>query len=215
VSESSKYPNIGDYYGYFINKTLEIGNKSVRSNYQISARAHFCKEKQRIAVDSIYSYRVYPSITGFQDITLGFEEGTNGPSCCHHVAISTPCGKRDLKNEFTFDEQNNGGDISKATSVSTEKYKEQSHLDVEIKLTEYGEDHWYLISFKALQPTDGFKFMLHCEEEVVIQNHSIFVVGASYYLDASNSNKDLTITCNQWINEGSGLSVLVAIPHSA
>lgn len=46
ASEKNKYPNIGDYYGYFINKTLEIKQKSVRSNYAIQARAFYCSTKK-------------------------------------------------------------------------------------------------------------------------------------------------------------------------
>ena len=45
ASEKNKYPNIGDYYGYFIDKTLEIKEKSVRSNYAINARAYFARAR--------------------------------------------------------------------------------------------------------------------------------------------------------------------------
>ncbi len=32
TAEKNKYPNIGDYYGHFIEKTMGIGKRSVRSN---------------------------------------------------------------------------------------------------------------------------------------------------------------------------------------
>ncbi|KPZ60113.1 hypothetical protein AN391_00521 [Pseudoalteromonas sp. P1-13-1a] len=213
ISESSKYPNIGDYYGHFINKTLEIGTKSVRSNYQIAARVFIDEIQSRLAISSVYSYRVYPSSDGFQRITIGFQEGLTGPSQCHHVAISTPDGKRKLIDKFTFEEKNDGGDISKITYVNTDDFDEQPHLDVELKITEYGSDHWALIDFKALQPTDGFKFILHCADDIEVQEHCIFVVGANYYLDISDDKKEISINCNQWINEGSGLTVLVSDPQ--
>lgn len=212
-SEKNKYPNIGDYYGHFINKTLEIGNKSVRSNYQVSCRAYFDSAENRIAVDGTYSYRVYPSADGFHNIVVGFGESISGPSKCKHVAISTPDGQRDIKDDLKFEEKNDGGDISKVAEIETEKYNKQPHLDIELKIIEYGDDHWQLITFKALQPTDGFKFILHCDDQVLIQEHSVFVVGAKYFIDVSENKKDLTVTCNQWINEGSGLTILVAIPH--
>ena len=155
--EKNKYPNIGDYYGYFINKTLDIGGKSVRSNYQVSSRVFFDKEVEKIAVEGNYSYRVYPSKDGFHDIVVGFSEDMDGPSKCKHIAISNPDGNRKVH--------------------------------------------------------DGFKFMLHCDDDVIIQEKAIFVVGANYYVDLSDDRKDITITCNQWINEGSGLTVLVSIPH--
>lgn len=213
ISESSKYPNIGDYYGHFINKTLEIGNKSVRSNYQISTRAEFDEELNQISIVSVYNYRVYPSINGFQKITIGFQEDLDGPCQCHHVAISTPDGKRVVHDNFKFERKDDGGDISKITYVDTDEFKNQPHLDVEIKVTEYGADHWALISFKALQPTDGFKFILYCDKNLEVKEHSIFVVGANYYLDVSKNKQELTVNCNQWINEGSGLTILVAEPN--
>jgi len=131
------------------------------------------------------------------------------------LLLVPPDGKRDVTDIFEFQEKDDGGDVSKITYVETDKYKDQPHLDVELKITEYGFDHWALISFKALQPTDGFKFILHCSEDIRVQEHSIFVVGANYYLDTSADKKELSVNCNQWINEGSGLTVLVAEPHEA
>lgn len=216
AAEKNKYPNIGDYYGYFINKTLEIGKKSVRSNYQITSRAYFDPAQKRIAVEGMYSYRLYPSTDGFHDITVGFEEPQGGPSYCHHVVVSTPDGKRVPFNKPPLVEDHNGGDItSKATIPIKEVGKDNNHVDVELKLTEYGKDHWALITFKALQPTDGFRFHLRCEDSVKIQKHAIFVVGAAYFVEADEDGKSITIGCNQWINEGSGLSVLVSIPHES
>lgn len=211
--EKNKYPNIGDYYGYFINKTLDIGKKSVRSNYQVHCRAYLDPTTNRIAVDGMYNYRVYPSNDGFHDIVVGFDEDLSGSCKCHHIAINTPDGRRELHDNLKFELEDKSGDISKEAKVKTDKYNKYSHLDVELKMVEYGKDHWALISFKALQPTDGFRFTLHCEGDVKIQEKAIFVVGANYFVDMADDKSDLFITCNQWINEGSGLTVLVSIQH--
>lgn len=215
VAEKNKYPNIGDYYGYFINKTLEIGSRCVRSNYHISSRAYFDLSKKKIAVEGIYSYRLYPSNDGYNDITVGFEEDNNGDSFCSYVAVSTPDGKRETHSDIQLSQVDQGGDVSSRASISVKKLGDKAnHLDVEIKVTEYGTDHWALIVFKALQPTDGFIFQLRCDGDVRIKEHSIFVVGASYYLEQDKDDcRWITIGCNQWINEGSGLTVLVSIPH--
>ena len=93
--------------------------------------------------------------------------------------------------------------------------KNCNHLDVDLNVQEYGEDHWILLTFKALQPTDGFRFYLRCDDDLFIKDYSVFVVGAKYDVqhNLSNSNKEITITCNQWINEGSGLSLVVGGSH--
>jgi len=156
VSEKNKYPNIGDYYGYFINKTLEIGQKSVRSNYQITSRAFFDTTKGKIAVQGIYSYRLYPSSDGYNDITVGFEEQQGGDSFCSYVAVSDPQGERKHFSKPELKEYNEGGDISCRATIPIKEFgDEKNHLDVALNITEYGTDHWSLIQFKALQPT-GF-----------------------------------------------------------
>ncbi|MEG2042637.1 MAG: hypothetical protein RR068_16205, partial [Hafnia sp.] len=215
AAEKNIYPNIGDYYGHFINKTLEIGSRSVRSNYQISSRAFYDPQQRKIAVEGLYSYRLYPNNEGFSDIVVGFEEGEDGPSSCAYVAVSTPDGKRTPTPNPMLKLHNEGGDVSRRASMPIGAIgNNANHLDVELKVTEYGNDHWQLITFKALQPTDGFRFHLRCDGHVRIQTHAVFVVGASYYIEQDHEDgKWITIGCNQWINEGSGLSILIALPH--
>lgn len=212
ASEVNKYPNIGDYYGYFIEKTLSIAAKSVRSNYQVSSRAYFDNNKKKIAIEGIYSYRLYPSSDGFNDITVGFE---HVESCCDYVAISDPSGELMMKNKPALKEHNEGEDITYRTAISVKEFGSgKNHLDVELKVIEYGEDHWKMIQFKALQPTDGFKFQLRCEGAVTVKEHAIFVVGAKYYLRQSENGDFFSVACNQWVNEGTGLCVLVSLPHT-
>lgn len=215
ASEINKYPNIGDYYGFFINQTLEIARKSVRSNYQVTCRAYFDYAKGKIAIEGIYSYRLFPSSDGFNDITVGFEEPKGGDSFCSYVSVSDPKGERKLFENPELTEYDEGGDISSRVTLSIKDFGDrESHLDVELKVTEFGTDHWSLMQFKALQPTDGFKFYMRCDESVEIREHAIFVVGAKYYLSLTSDKKSISVACNQWINEGSGLCVLVAIPQT-
>jgi len=210
ISEKNKYPNIGDYYGYFIDNTLAIKGKSVRSNYSINARAYLCEEHNIIAVEGVYTYRLYPSSEGFNDIVLGFEDEN---SFCSSVIVSDPFGERKIFNKPELKECNDGGDISYKAAISIQDFAlGKNHIDVELKLTEFGKDHWKLIQFKALQPTDGFKFQLYCENNIKIQEQSIFVVGAKYQLDINNKKNNMLFSCNQWVNEGTGICVLVSIP---
>lgn len=213
TSEINKYPNIGDYYGYFINKTLEIGKKSVRSNYQVTSRVYFDEQKNKIAIEGIYSYRLYPSSEGFNDIVVGFEDKE---SCCVYVNVSDPSGEQKPFENPELIEQNDGGDITYRATIKINDFGiGKNHLDVELCVIEYGSDHWKMVQFKALQPTDGFKFSLRCEKDIFIQEHAIFVVGAKYYLNVSDDRKYISISCNQWVNEGTGLCVLTSIPHQS
>lgn len=216
IAETNNYPNIGNYYGNFIEKALEIRKKNVRSNYAVNAHVHFDKTSEKIAIDSRYSYRLYPSIDGYGDVTIGFEEPVSGPSQCSLLSISTPEGYRVKKENLEFQEDINEGKVCKVSKTSINQnlnLKDCNHLDVDLNVKEFGGDHWALLSFKALQPTDGFKFYLKCSEEIVVKEFSVFVVGATYDVQQSDDKKEITISCNQWINEGSGLSILIGIPH--
>jgi len=213
-SEANKYPNIGNYYGHFISKTLEISEKSVRSNYQITCRAYFDETKGKIAVEGIYTYRVYPSVNGFKNIIVGFQEPSGTGSYCSYVSVSDPNGERKYFGNPELEASDEGGDKSMRATIPIKDFGDRkNHLDVELSVTEYGTDHWALIKFQALQPTDGFRFNLRCDGELKVREHAIFVVGAKYYLDVSDCNKNLMVSCNQWINEGTGLCILVSIPH--
>jgi hypothetical protein len=137
-SEKNKYPNIGDYYGFFIDKTLAISSKSVRSNYAINARAYFCSDKNKIAIEGIYTYRLYPSSTGFNDIILGFEDVE---SFCSMVTVCRPNGERKEEKKPKLLKHDDGGDITYRASIPINEFADgDNHLDVELRLTEFGTD---------------------------------------------------------------------------
>ena len=224
--EKNNYPNIGNYYDFFIDRTLGIAKKSIRSNYTIYNRIYL--KEGRVVIEGTYKYRVFPHSDGYEDIVVGFE---NKESYCDYISVCNPEGHRlyNSKDGLKFNKINEGGDIMYVTKISfkesidsqstgivsgKEISKEANHLDVEIKVTEFGDDHWSLVQFKALQPTDGFTFSIYCENDIQIRTHAIYVVGAKYYMVSGEDKKSFHLTCNQWINEGSGVSVVVAVPHA-
>lgn len=220
--KKNSYPNIGEYYDFSINKTLDVGKLSVRSNYNINSRAYYDETLKKVLVEGVYSYRLFPSSEGFKDIIVGFEDEN---SFCSYITVSDPNGEqkkyireddntKERENLIKLEPHNFGGDTTYRATIPINDFgKGKNHLDVELSVTEYGYNHWKLIQFKALQPTDGFKFHIHCDGDLEIVEHAIFVVGAKYYLQESENKKDFSVSCNQWINEGTGLCVLISIPH--
>ena len=219
IAETNNYPNIGNFYGFFIDKALDINKKNVRSNYTVMSHAYFDKTKNKIAIEGKYSYRLYPSVDGYGDITIGLDEAMPDNKCTF-LSISSPTGYMQTFKEDDFKYENNTkeGKPTRECKIvinDYEKMRDCNHLDVDLNVQEYGEDHWILLTFKALQPTDGFRFYLRCDDNLSIKDYSVFVVGAKYDVqhNLSNSDKEITITCNQWINEGSGLSLVVGGSH--
>lgn len=219
IAETNNYPNIGNFYGFFIDKALDINKKNVRSNYTVMSRAYFDKTKNKIAIEGKYSYRLYPSVDGYGDITIGLDEAMPDNKCTF-LSISSPTGHMQTfkEEDFKYEKNVKEGKPTRECKIVINDYenmKNCNHLDVDLNVQEYGEDHWILLTFKALQPTDGFRFYLRCDDDLFIKDYSVFVVGAKYDVqhNLSNSNKEITITCNQWINEGSGLSLVVGGSH--
>jgi len=69
-----------------------------------------------------------------------------------------------------------------------------------------------MLSFGALMPTDGFKHTMQCVDGLKINSFHTFVHGAKFYTDRP-SDIEMTTSCNEWVNEGTGLSILISLPH--
>lgn len=221
-SEKNKYPNIGDYYGSLSTKMLSISEHGIRSNYFITCKAFFDENEQKIAVNGIYNYRLYPSSNGFEDIKVGFLTHKKNTPSCSYIRIANNQGKRypeknDDSESLGFKET----EISKENNIFTIKTKsleisqEQEHLDVELHAAEYGDGKLMLYTFMALQDTHGFKLRLECDHNVMIKEFCTFVIDAEKFEDFDKDNPNvIQISCNQWIGKGSGLSILLAIKES-
>jgi hypothetical protein len=214
TSEERKiYSNIEDYLNTYISQTMGVTGKCVRSNYTVNARAYYDKDKSKVCVDSRISYRLYPTKDGYSDIKVGFLE-PDKDSTCTQVIVNTPHGKRDVHDNLEFkDIDIDAGKARLATIDLSQHAKDCSHLDISLDMTEVGSDHWVMLSFSALMPTDGFKHTLRCEDGLVINKFQTFIYGAKFYTDQP-SDIEISISCNEWINEGTGLSLLIALPHN-
>lgn len=214
TEEKRIYSNIEDYLNTYINQTMEVTNKCVRSNYTVSARAYYNPQAKKVCVDSNISYRLYPTKDGYSDIRVGFLESET-ESTCTKVVVNTPHGEREIFDNLEFKPIDIDAGKARLATVDLSKHaKTCTHLDISLDMSEYGSDHWIMLSFSALMPTDGFKHTLRCEGDLIISKFQTFIHGATFYVDQP-SNLEIITSCNEWINEGTGLSILVAAPHNA
>lgn len=214
LEEKRIYSNIEDYLNTYIQQTMDITNKCVRSNYVVNGRAYICTEKGRVRVDSKIAYRLYPKKDGYDAIKVGFlDQDTD--STCKKITINTPQGKRDVHPESNLKFENitiDAGQARIATIDLSHYAKTCSHLDISLEMSEYGSDHWIMLNFCTLMPTDGFRHTLRCDDGLKISTHHTFIHGAQFFVD-NHSDNEITTSCTEWINEGTGLSVLISIPH--
>jgi hypothetical protein len=210
--EKRVYSNIEDYLNTYISQTMDITNKCVRSNYNVHARAYINKEHKVVCVDSSISYRLYPTKDGYSDIKVGFL-ASEILSTCNNVVVNTPHGEREVFDNIDFKDVNIDVGLARIATIDLSKHaKKCSHLDVTIELTESGSDHWIMLSFGAMMPTDGFKHTLRCSDGLKINSFHTFIHGAKFYTDRP-SDMEITTSCNEWVNEGTGLSILISHPH--
>lgn len=208
--ERSTYPDISNYYEYFIDRTLSVSEKNVRSNYNVNCRAFFDETLSRIIIEGVYSYRLFPNSDGYLPIRAGFHQAKVEGSKCLYIRAKNNKGEKEEKKEPELEEKEENGAIISSTELDVSKIGSGcSHLDIELKVREVGKERDQLLQFIALQPTDGFRFELSCEQNISILDKAVFVVGAKYDIDISDNNKNITITCNQWINEGSGIAIMI------
>lgn len=215
--EIENFPNINDYYNYFIDNIISVSNKNVRSNYNIRTKIFFDTDKNKIISEGIYSYRLYPSKDGFNPIRIGFDEEQNIGSICEYIRIYNSKGDVKIFKEEnipleqipTIEGATNCRKEGKIDISNDNISKNEKYLDIELKVIEIGTQSSLLLEFKALQPTNGFKFSLECDNDLKIEDHAVFVVNAKHYENIDEEHQNLSITCNQWINEGSGLCVSI------
>lgn len=211
--ERGGYQHIEKYYEDYIKDTLNIEKKNVRSNYSVSAHAFFDEEVEKVGVKALYSYRLYPSIDGYRELKLGFDEGDSF-SKVEKIVINKPDGSREVFSDIEFVEETKAGSKDRVTIINLNECGASfDHLDIEAYVTEFGADHWFMFTFKALQPTDGFRFRLTCDDQLEVRSYSVFDTGKAYHVDKIG-NHELNINCFQWIKEGVGLSALISYPHN-
>ncbi len=211
-NEIEKYSNIGKFYDYFSGEVLEVSQKNIRSNYAINAKVKYCDDNKVIYSDGTYSYRLYPSENGYTPITVGFLKEDEISTV--DVFINLPNGERKEYKYNEIEDKFEEKQDSRVTKIDIDEFcKDFDHVDVELRVREYGFNHWLNVFFKAEQATDGFKFMLSCEDNISIQTYNLFDVGHNYHIDLSEDKKELHISCYQWINEGAGLSIITSQPE--
>jgi len=208
-TEKQVYSDIGRYYDMYTNHTMNISSKSVRSDYSVYAIASIDKDINKVKCELFITYRLHPSVDGYKDIKIKVDDKNSGSEIVL-VRVSTPKGTRVYDQKPEANEEDLRGNKTGSAIVPLKELGEGcTHLKVEIELIEYGQDHWIHQTFQALEPTDGFRFRLECRDSLKVVAQNSFIYGAEFHVDRPNE-KLILFSCDEWMNEGSGLAVVVA-----
>jgi len=127
------------------------------------------------------------------------------------IRITSPKGER-LFNEVpnTEEEEYIGKTADTLTIPLKELGKGHNHIKIEFEVIETGFDHWIHLTFNALEPTDGFRYNIECRDGLKIKDYGTFIYGSKFYVDKLDDNKHILFSCDEWINEGTGLAMVVS-----
>jgi len=207
-AELQSYSDIGRYYDVYISHTMNITNKSVRSDYYVNANIY--KDDNKVHAKSLISYRLHPTIDGYKDMKILLDKKATGTSI-NWIRITSPKGER-LFDEVpkTEEEEYIGKQADTLTIPLKELGKGHYHIKIEFEVVETGFDHWIHLTFNALEPTDGFRYNIECRDGLKIKDYGTFIYGSKFYVDKLDEDKHILFSCDEWINEGTGLAMVVS-----
>jgi len=210
IAEKKIYSNLEDYYSNCIDQTLSIAKKSVRSNYNVTCFVKYDPEKRRVIVRESTTYRIYPTEEGYEDINIYLTDYDESyPPICESLIISAPNGEHIYDEPIKLDIGEFAGEKCLSGKVELKVLgREKSHMDVESTWLMTEHDHWATIGFQAVKPTDGFRYYLVCEGDIKIRNVTVFTYGINVHI--KREEKEIAISCAQWLHEGAGLSIVVS-----
>lgn len=210
----NKYSNIESYYDHYIQETLNVTYKNVRSQYRATITVKYDLSEKKIYADWIVAYRLFPSETGYTPLEVGFLK-RDSCSRIKEITILPPNSKRKKLDLDALENHKIDREDAYVYQLDINKLADnKNHVDIEIKIKECGHDHWMAINFKALQPTDGFSFDLHCNDDITIKEKMVFNPAYTFDIDDSDErDKHLHVACTQWMNEGSGIVAVVSRPQ--
>jgi hypothetical protein len=224
-TEEPVYSGINDYFNKHISQSLSLFETHFRSAYQVNAIAKLDINKKVVRVDAELRYRMYKVSGNFEKLNIGFEDETVEDQ---PIIIYTPDGKmktintkliskEDIKNTKTGFEtnfQNDASLVKESFAILDKKLKQEleqyDYLDVVNRFTEFGNDHWHLFTLRITKPCDKLSIYLSCDDELVIKKYIPFGELNSFNINCRDENKIIDIFCNEWIEAGLGVAILIA-----
>lgn len=246
------YTNINRYYDFFIENSLSISRTSIRSNHIVEHYVSIDKNTGLLKSKISMYYKIYPFLDPekkgycYSPIDCGFislfQDKIN-KSGFEKLIIHAPNNyRKDLdfiknnysKNDkyiiFKGDERQCKIDLDVLIEQESKKFKEfPVFLSFSLNMVDYGSDNCLLLSFKHSIPSDGFRFIVICEEPIEIDEYAVLMSGREQIIrvfgrdgkelssnDVSTEDKitKIEIQTDEWVTEATGVSVLCVVPSS-
>jgi hypothetical protein len=216
---ASVYSGINDYFNKHITKSLALFETHFRSSYQLNAIAKIDENKKIVRVDTKINYRMYKVSGKFERLNVGFEDENAeeqpveifSPDGERYEIKTKPLDKEGLASKENDVDFNNDPSLVKGyVALLPDELKQYDYLDIIKRITEFGNDHWHLFTFRTTQPCDKLSIYITCESNLVIKKYVTFGKINSFNIDCQNDNRIINIFCNEWMEAGLGVAILIA-----
>lgn len=205
-----------EYVEYKIVKINELCEGHLRSG--IDYQTTVSKKDGKVLLHTVMKYKIYKVNNSYQKIK--------------HIFASPDSQILSL----TFIDSNKKSYNVKKNMLKTEEIKQNmketayineyeipAHLKGEDSLTvnsiieEYGHDHWALLTWMSIYPTNGISYKIICKDNLIIKEHMIFDDQRGLYNTHAEQNSkgqitEYSITCDEWTDPYTGFALVISEP---
>jgi len=205
------YSNVEEYFHEYIEKSMHLFEHNFKSKGVINLFATYSDDDPTLRIEETVSHTVYRTETQFNNLEFGFEDersnvlgGEITPPNKPHIVLNANDFKKSIKREesgFVWTEYKY--DIP-------DDLHYHPYLAFQLRLIEYGHDHWQIFTLKTIGFFDGLATYLRCDRDLIVKDYMIYDLERNYSIRLSEDRKMLHINCSQWVEPGRGFSILVA-----
>lgn len=205
---SNIYSGINDYFNQYVEDSMSLFDTNYRGHMVLDATASIDKEEDILRVDFDLDYMVYKVGDEFDSLKLGLEDD----SFEHVRTIVRAQGniEKTIPAELiTESEKIEDPTIKKLYDMKVpDEFNKFDQINVSRSVTEYGNDHWQVFSYKTIKTCDRLTVVLRCEDGLVIRNCNTYGVQDKFVIE--RDKEKIKVIFNDWLSPGFGVNILIA-----
>lgn len=212
---SEVYSGINDYFKEYVGKSLLLFDKNFRGHLVLDAVASYDPEKRCTKIEIDLDYTVYSVSGRFDDIPIFSQD--EKLKHVRTVVIAPNGAKSDAEDQAVCARDK----IQDPTLVAgyemkiPEEFSRFAQVNVHREIVEYGSDHWQQFVYKAVKPCHGLLINLRCLDGLIVRSCNVWGSQKSFIVERSKHNDHIRVFCNQWLEPGFGVDVVVSKKKSS
>ena len=203
------YSGIDNYFDRYLRDSFKLFTFIFRGRVTFDVKAKYDESNNVVFFDEHIEYRSFKVDNKIAKLRYNFEDERS-----EHLStkITTPDGTDFELGADT--EKDNPKEIDPSMKVRKiqevpDEFTKYDYLDIERKFIEYGYDHWGILSYKASQPSDGFRVKLECYDGLKIRYINTYGERRNFDINEIGDT-EVIITCKRWLTPGFGVAIIVS-----